>query len=102
MLNNLSSKANSGFASVFTLHLLFVFMQLVKNDHSSSVNEINYNHSLHSESKSSTVFNLNEEDKQWIEYTLASMPLYEKCAQIFMPSVFGQSLINHQKNLIIP
>ena len=89
MLNNLPSKAYSGFASVFTLHLLFVFLQLFNNDFSSSENEKYINSRSDVYSKSTTVFSLNKEDELWIENTLASMPLYEKCAQIFMPAVFG-------------
>ena len=97
MLNNLSSKAYSGFASVFTLHMLFVFLQLFKNDFSSSENEKYINSQSDGYSKSTTVFNLNKEDEQWIENTLASMPLYEKCAQIFMPAIFGKCLDQSSK-----
>ena len=97
MLSNLSSKAYSGFASVVTLHFLFIFLQLFQNDVFSSVNKKNVESISDVNQKSSDVFNLNEEDEQWVEKTLASMTLYDKCAQIFMPAVFGRSLDQSSK-----
>ncbi len=38
------------------------------------------------------VFELGDEDMKWIENTINSMPLYEKCTQIFMPAVFENNL----------
>lgn len=38
------------------------------------------------------VFELGDEDIKWIDNTINSMPLYEKCAQVFMPAVFENNL----------
>lgn len=38
------------------------------------------------------IFNLSKEDLDWVEDRLNEMPLYEKCAQIFMPAVFRDAL----------
>lgn len=45
-----------------------------------------------SKSRLSKSFNLNNEDIVWVEDRLNEMPLYEKCAQIFMPAVFRSAL----------
>jgi beta-N-acetylhexosaminidase len=89
---NLSAKANFGFASVVTLHFLFMSFQIFKSDDPFIPNENSFIKSVDNMPISSNVFNLNAEDEKWIEKTLASMPLYEKCTQIFMPAVFGNSL----------
>jgi beta-N-acetylhexosaminidase len=47
--------------------------------------------------RSSNVFNLSKEDELWVEATLESMSIYDKCAQIFMPAVFGKSLDQSSK-----
>lgn len=43
------------------------------------------------------VIELSEEDKLWVNKTLESMTLYDKCAQIFMPAVFGKTLDQQSK-----
>lgn len=39
-----------------------------------------------------SVFDLTKEDKNWIEDTIADLPLREKCAQLVMPWVLGNFL----------
>ena len=95
--NNLSAKANLGFASVVTLHFLLLSFQIFSSDEFFFTNVNNFIKSADVVSKSSNVFNLNADDEKWIEKTLASMPLYEKCTQIFMPAVFGNSLNQSSK-----
>ncbi|OQA68569.1 MAG: putative lipoprotein YbbD precursor [Ignavibacteria bacterium ADurb.Bin266] len=43
------------------------------------------------------VIELSEEDELWVNKTLESMTLYDKCAQIFMPAVFGKTLDQQSK-----
>lgn len=43
------------------------------------------------------VIELSEEDELWVNNTLEAMSLYDKCAQIFMPAVFGKSLDQQSK-----
>jgi beta-N-acetylhexosaminidase len=47
--------------------------------------------------KSIDIYDLSEESKLWVENTLESMTIYDKCAQIFMPAVFGKSLDQSSK-----
>ncbi len=97
MKSNLSSKANLGFASVIFVHFLFLF--LPASDINSIVSYIqkHNNKSLSTVMEKSDVFNLTEDDEKWIDKTLESMTLYDKCAQIFMPAVFGNSLNQSSK-----
>ncbi len=97
MINNIASKANSGFASVVTLNFLFAFLQLFKSDYSSTINEKDLKSMSVVNQRSTNVFNLNTEDEQWIDKTMASMTHYDKCVQIFMPAVFGKSLDQSSK-----
>lgn len=50
------------------------------------------NSSPRSKSDLPKIFNLNNEDIDWVEDKLDEMPLYEKCTQIFMPAVFRSAL----------
>jgi len=43
------------------------------------------------------VIELSEEDELWVNKTLESMTLYDKCAQTFMPAVFGKTLDQQSK-----
>ena len=95
MRNNLSAKTNFGFVSIVALHFVFLFLQFREGDMSpsSEVEDIATNNS----SKSENVFNLSADDEEWVTKTLESMTLYDKCAQIFMPAVFGKSLNQSSK-----
>ncbi len=95
MRNNLSAKTNFGFVSLVALHFVFLFLQFEQSNitPSSEVEDISSNNS----SKSENVFNLSSEDEEWVTNTLESMTLYDKCAQIFMPAVFGKSLNQSSK-----
>jgi beta-N-acetylhexosaminidase len=95
MRNNLSAKTNFGFVSLVALHFMFLFLQFEQSNitPSSVVKNISSNNS----SKSENVFNLTSEDETWVAKTLESMTLYDKCAQIFMPAVFGKSLDQSSK-----
>lgn len=93
MKNNLFAKTNLGLSSFVALHFLFLFF------HSSYFNENNFfsesyfidNNDRNTKIKFD-VFELEEEDIQWIDSTINAMPLFDKCAQIFMPAVFGRNL----------
>ena len=90
MSNILSAKANFRFISLVALQFLFLFLPLVKSDRTSTTND--------KENKiSSDVFNLSQEDELWVENTLESMTIYDKCAQLFMPAAFGKSLNQSSK-----
>jgi beta-N-acetylhexosaminidase len=95
MRNNLSAKTNFGFISLVALHIMFLFLQFAQ----SSITTTSEAEGLASNnsSKSENVFNLTSEDKEWVTKTLESMTLYDKCAQIFMPAVFGKSLTQSSK-----
>ena len=95
MNNSISAKTNFGFVSVVALHFLFLFLQFSSSDITPST-DID-NKPLDNISKSESVFNLTSEDEAWVENTLQSMTIYDKCAQIFMPAVFGKSLDQSSK-----
>jgi len=85
MRNNLSAKTNFGFLSLVALQFLFLFLPIVKSDN--SLDNVGNDKMI-----SSNVFKLTQEDELWVDKTIESMTLYDKCAQIFMPAVFGKSL----------
>ena len=95
MRNNLSAKTNFGFVSFVALHFVFLFLQFEQSNITpgSTMQDMSSNNS----SKSENVFNLTSEDEEWVTNTLESMTLYDKCAQIFMPAVFGKSLNQSSK-----
>lgn len=89
----LLTKTNIGLSSFVLLH--FILLLSSAETFESSI----YNFfSGHNKSKEQPimmrvgVFDLDKEDVEWIDQTLSTMPLYEKCAQVFMPSVFGNNL----------
>ena len=93
MKHNLLAKTNFGLSSIIALHfflLLFNSGSIIQSSFKSLINEDHKN----DESKKMKVgvFDLSTEDINWIESTLRTMPLYEKCAQVFMPAVFGNNL----------
>lgn len=90
MSNILSAKNNLGFLSLVVLQFFFLFLPVVKSSSSVNFNE-------KEKIKPINIFNLSEEDELWVEKTLESMTLYDKCAQIFMPAVFGKSLDQSSK-----
>jgi beta-N-acetylhexosaminidase len=84
MKTNLLTKTSLGLSSIVVLHFLILFFYSFNN---------NVNDQKDKTLKMKVgVFDLNNEDTLWIENTLSSMPLYEKCAQVFMPAVFGENL----------
>lgn len=93
MKNNLFAKTNLGLSSFIALHFLFLFFQ------SSHLNENNFtskSYIIHNTDRNTKikfgVFELEDDDIKWIDSTINAMPLFEKCAQIFMPAVFGRNL----------
>lgn len=95
MQNNLSAKTNFGFVSFVALHFIFLFLQFEQSNiiPGSQAEDTQSDNS----SKSEKVFNLTSEDEEWVTKTLESMTLYDKCAQIFMPAVFGKCLDQSSK-----
>lgn len=95
MRNNLSAKTNFGFVSLVALHFIILFLQFEQSNitPSSAVEDLLSNNS----SKSENVFNLSAEDEEWVNKTLESMTLYDKCAQIFMPAIIGKCLDQSSK-----
>ena len=90
MKNNFFGKLNFG---LLTLLIFQLFGSLFP------LNEFNDDEKMNIESakKNIKVFDLSDEDKLWIDQTLDAMPLYDKCAQIFMPGVFGKALDQNSK-----
>lgn len=93
MRNFLHSKTNIGLSSFVVLHFLLLFISSESFEISKS-----YFSSDNKKLDDGTfkmkigVFELEREDVDWIVQTMSSMPLYEKCAQVFMPAVFGNNL----------
>lgn len=93
MRNNLHSKTYFGFSGIVVLHFLFLFLNLFNNIWS------NLDFSFQRIPKQVEnmkikmgVFELSDDDIKWIDNTISSMPLYEKCSQVFMPAVFEYNL----------
>ncbi len=97
MRNSLSAKTNFGFLSLISFHFVFLFLQVLNDNFKFDLiqeKNINLNEKV---MKPVNIYELNDDDKKWVEETLASMPLYEKCTQLFMPAVFGKSLNQSSK-----
>lgn len=77
-------KNNIGFLIIIVFHLMILYTP--------AVNEYYLIDSPQNMLKKSDVFNLTEADRIWVEKILSSMTTYEKCAQVFMPAVFGKNL----------
>lgn len=92
MKNNLSAKANFGVLSVVGLQILLLFIPFIGSKDYSIKDEIEKSYSEKIISKSKDIFTLSEEDQKWIDQTLSTMSLYDKCTQVFMPAVSGKSL----------
>jgi beta-N-acetylhexosaminidase len=93
MRNNLLAKTNFGFTSVVVIHFLSLF--LMSNNFFSP--NLFYEDSYFDEMNPySTIklgpFDLTNEDVVWVDSIINALPLYEKCAQVFMPAVFGPNL----------
>lgn len=93
MRNNLLAKTNFGFTSIVVIHFLYLFFfskalfapdLFYKKNSSDEMNNTSIT--------KVGVFELHNEDVLWIDSVLNSLPLYEKCAQVFMPAVFGSNL----------
>ncbi|MCU0343468.1 MAG: hypothetical protein MUF28_06560 [Ignavibacterium sp.] len=90
MLNKILLKINFTFISLLILQFLFLFLPIVK---SGIPDDMKYSDNI----KSIDIYDLSEENRLWVENTLESMTIYDKCAQIFMPAVFGKSLDQSSK-----
>lgn len=93
MKKNLLAKTNLGLTSVIFIHFLSLF--LIKDNFLSPnyfYEDMLFDEFDNSPSVKVGVFELDKQDEIWIDSVLNSMPLYEKCAQVFMPAVFGANL----------
>ena len=97
MKNSLSAKTNFGFLSLISFHFVFLILQVLNGNYKSEFIEEENVSSKDKVMKSINIFELNDEDKKWVEQTLDGMTLYDKCTQIFMPAVFGKSLDQSSK-----
>lgn len=94
MKNFLLNKTNLGFSSFVVLHFLLLTLNssnFISNNNFIALNTIKSKVDNTYKMKIGA-FELEKEDIEWIENTISSMPLYEKCAQVFMPAVFGNNL----------
>lgn len=93
MRNNLHSKTYFGLSGIVVLHFLLFFIQSHDNNW---INKFYNFHEITEYEKGMKikvgVFELSDEDIKWIDNTISSMPLYEKCSQVFMPAVFENNL----------
>ena len=90
MLNKILLKINFTFISLLILQFLFLFLPIVKSGIPDDMRDIE-------KIKSIDIYDLSEENQLWVESTLETMTIYDKCAQIFMPAVFGKSLDQSSK-----
>lgn len=97
MKNSLSAKTNFGFLSLIVFQFLVLFLPAINSDANSFLREENKTFLKNKVSKSTNIFDLTDEDKKWVDKTLASMTLYDKCTQIFMPAMFGKTLKQSSK-----
>ena len=81
---------------IFVIITLIIF-QLFVSFSPSSINKGEENVIDKSSRGTRKVIELSEEDELWVNKTLESMTLYDKCAQIFMPAVFGKTLDQQSK-----
>ncbi len=89
----LLTKTNIGLSSFVVLHFLLLFINTGSFSFNNNSFDLNDKKSKDETFKMNIgVFELEKEDFEWIDQTLSSMPLYEKCAQVFMPAVFGSNL----------
>jgi beta-N-acetylhexosaminidase len=89
MKNNLFAKTNFGLTGIVALHFALVLFNL---NYFVGKSSILTQHQSKDKKTRFGVFYLNDEDMNWIDSTVRSMPLYEKCAQVFMPAVFNRNL----------
>lgn len=83
-------KINSWLIIAVIIQILFLFLPIAKSDVSSNFMSVKVE-------TPSNIFNLSTEDQAWIDSTLAAMPLYDKCAQLFMPMFSGKCLDQSSK-----
>lgn len=89
----LLTRTNIGLSSFVVLHFLLLFISTENFDIKKSFSSIIVDNKKDELLKEKIgAFELDKEDVQWVETTLNAMPLYEKCAQVFMPAVFGNNL----------
>lgn len=93
MKNNFLAKTYFGLSSIVVLHFLILFYHSynIGTDNIFFQSDVMQRKAKEVETKTG-VFNLTAQDIKWIDSTLTVMPLYEKCAQVFMPAVFGRNL----------
>lgn len=97
MNRSLTAKTFFRFLSLVVFQVIFIFIQTLSSDGGSVIKNKITNNLKDNIYKSTNIFDLSEEDKLWVEKTLASMTLYDKCTQIFMPAVFGKTLNQSSK-----
>lgn len=93
MKKNLLAKTNLGFTSIVVIHFLFLYFFSKNFFDSGLIYEMNTGNVNNNNSITRiSVFDLENQDVLWIDSVMNSLPLYEKCAQVFMPAVFGPNL----------
>ncbi|HMN25910.1 MAG TPA: hypothetical protein PKE38_15505, partial [Ignavibacteriaceae bacterium] len=73
MRNSLSAKANFGFLSLISFHFVFLILQVLNGNSKSEFIEEKNVYSKDRVMKSINIFELNDEDKKWVEQTLDAM-----------------------------
>lgn len=92
MIKNLFAKANSGLSSIVILHFLILLFYPYSSGSKILFESEMSIRKLTNDKIKVGVFELDQKDVDWIDSTMKSLPLYEKCAQVFMPAVFGKNL----------
>ncbi len=93
MKKNLLAKTSFGFTSIVVIHFFILYFFSKNFFNSGMIYEMNRIDEITKTSLTrSGVFDLEHQDVIWIDSVLSSLPLYEKCAQVFMPAVFGPNL----------
>jgi beta-N-acetylhexosaminidase len=85
MSKKVLNKVRPGFLFFVIIEFLFLFLPITKSD-------VSINPDKKEIPNQTSIFELSEEDEAWVEKTLSSMTLYDKCTQIFMPAFFGKCL----------
>ena len=78
-------KVHPFFLLFVVIEFLFLFLPIAKSD-------VSINSDKKEIPNRTSIFELSDEDEAWVEKTLSSMPLYDKCTQIFMPVFSGKCL----------
>lgn len=90
MSKKVLKKFHRGFLFFVIIEFLFLFLPITKSD-------VSINPDKKEISNPANIFELSEEDQAWVDSTLSTMPLYDKCTQIFMPMFSGKCLDQNSK-----